>query len=149
MHSPESIRRIVTRFDRLKQLTDHARQLGALNEKVLALLPPRLAAHARLAKFSDGCLVLQVDSSAWAAEVRYKSPEIVAALARTPEFAGIRSVRVRTSRRSESAPPAPVARATMSTEAADALVAQADSVNDEKLSASLRRLAERAGDPPR
>lgn len=123
-------------------MTSQAARLAELSERVTACLPPRLAAHVRLANIRDGCLVLQADSSAWATQVRYKAPEILAALGGEPEFAGVRSIRVRNAPR-DYEPPAATRRATLSASSAASIDAQADTITDPALRAALHRLTRR------
>jgi hypothetical protein len=144
MSSPESISRIVTKFDRLRQLTAQAERLNTLNAAVLSCLPAGLSRHARIATMRDGCLVLQADSPAWAAELRYKTPEILAALAAIPEFASIRSIRVKNRVSSEPAAAPRIERPVISQQSARSITAHAAHVKDERLRAALLRLASRA-----
>jgi hypothetical protein len=143
MNSLESVGHIVAKLDRIKQLVVRAKQLGALNDKVKACLPARLAQHTRLATVRDGCLVLQTDNAAWAADLRYKTPEILAALATAPEFASIRSIRVK-----NAIPTVALAvrfeKPFMSARSASEITAQAHGIDDQSLRAALLRLAERA-----
>jgi hypothetical protein len=48
----------------------HALALDALDQQLRPLLPPSLAAHARLANLADGRLVFLVDSPLWHARLR-------------------------------------------------------------------------------
>jgi hypothetical protein len=141
MSSPQAVSAIVARFDRLKQLTDRARRLHALNQRLLHHLPATLACHVSLATVRDGCLVLQADGAAWSSELRYRAPEILAALRADPEFAEVRSIRVRNVKEvsARSHPAAPAAR--LGPRAAEALASQAAATRDDALSAALRRLA--------
>ena len=95
MSSPLGFSRIVTSFGHLRQLTEKARQLAELGTLLRAALPPTIAPHVRLATVSDGCLVLQAASPVWAAQLRFKTPEILTNLRRNPAFADVRSIRIR------------------------------------------------------
>lgn len=144
MKSPALVGRIVTRLSQLKQLTAQAERLATLDRLFGRELPPALRAHCRLAAVRDGCLLVHADSAAWATQLRYRAPEIIAALPDEPEFGGVRSLRVRTQARGE--PPVPVAkRASLSRAAADAISTQAEHIDDARLRAALQRLARRAG----
>jgi len=128
----------------LKQLTAQAERLEALDRLFGRDLPAQLRAHVRLAAVRDGCLVVHADSAAWATQLRYRTPEIIASLPPEPEFAGVRSLRVRNRAPAAEATPMP-ARARMSLDAAAAIEAQAQHTDDERLRAALRRLARRGG----
>ncbi|MEQ8659863.1 MAG: DUF721 domain-containing protein [Gammaproteobacteria bacterium] len=144
MNSPALLGRIVTRLSQLKQLTAQAERLATLNRLYGRDLPPQLRAHCRLAAVRDGCLLVHADSAAWATQLRYRAPELVASLPDEPEFAGVRTLRVQT--RAPDYMPAPVvARARMSGAAAAAMVAQAEHIGDARLRAALQRLARRGG----
>ena len=145
MSSLEPVSHIVTKFDRLKQLSAQARRLSQLNLTVMACLPSRLSNHTRLAAVHDGYLVLQVDNAAWAAEVRYKTPELLAALSGLPEFASIRSIRVKKApavKLETRRPEGP----RMSPESADSITAQAEHMADDDIRDALLKLASR-GNP--
>ena len=144
MNSPARLGRIVTRLTQLKQLTAQAERLEALDRLFGRDLSAALRAHVRLAAVRDGCLVVHADSAAWATQLRYRTPEIIASLPAEPEFAGVRSLRV-PNRAPAAAPPPMPARARMSLDAAAAIEAQAEHVADERLRAALRRLAQRGG----
>lgn len=99
----------------------------------------------RVANFRDGCLVLQADTQAWATELRFRSPEILAALANGEVEESIQSIRIR-SKVGKVRPQAqdlPVRRAEMSNDAAAAMKSQADSINDKGIREALLRIAAR------
>lgn len=54
-----------------------ALELDALDQQLRPLLPPQLAAHARLANVADGRLVFLVDSPVWHARLRLASGELL------------------------------------------------------------------------
>lgn len=144
MKSPQSFRRIVTRSADLKQLTDRAAELGALDEKLRNCLPPELAPRVHVANVRDDCLVLQADGAAWATRVRYKTPEILAQLRALPEFAHVRSVRVRKRPAGVHRRPPPAAPRAMSSTVAAALTGSAEAIDDTELAQALARLARHA-----
>ena len=145
MSTPQSVSDIVARFSQLKQLTDRARRLGELNDRLLGCVPEGLARHVRLATVRDGCLVLQAEGSTWAAQLRFKTPEILERLKACPEFGEVKSVRVRNvvePREKTRATP----RRQMSRAAGTALEAEAAHTEDPRLRAALARLARHARD---
>lgn len=145
MSTPLSVFDIVSRFSQLKQLTDKAKRLRELNTSLMACIPPSLVQHVQLATVRDGCLVLQAEGSTWAAQLRFKTPEILEKLKSHPEFHEVRSVRVRnvTSPRPKTVTPP---RRHMTQAAAAALRQEAECTTDSKLRAALERLARHARD---
>ena len=91
MKLPPTVSLIVARFDRLKQLRDQADRLRELNDRLQTHVSAPLSSHIRLATIRDGCMVIHADSSSWAAQLRYKTPELLATLADDPEFEPIRT----------------------------------------------------------
>ena len=51
--------------------------LDELDQRVRPLLPPALAAHARLANYERGRLVFVVDAPVWRAKMRLAAPELL------------------------------------------------------------------------
>ena len=51
--------------------------LDGLDHQLRPLLPPTLAAHARLANFENGRLVFLVDAPVWRAKLRLAAPELL------------------------------------------------------------------------
>ncbi|WP_082576486.1 MULTISPECIES: DUF721 domain-containing protein [unclassified Lysobacter] len=51
--------------------------LDGLDRRLRPLLPPSLAAHARLANFENGKLVFVVDAPVWRAKLRLAAPELL------------------------------------------------------------------------
>lgn len=141
MRTPASFARIVARFGHLKQLTAQAQRLATLDRLATEILPPGLRQHARLAAIRDGCLVFHADSAAWATQLRYRTPEILARLPQQPEFDGVRSIRVRPRAQAQTPQPAPSRLQALSPAAATAIKSQADSIVDERLRAALYRIA--------
>lgn len=58
-------------------LLHRARWLETVNRRLLALLPPALRDHVRIANVQDEILVLQVESPAWSAKMRFHTPAIL------------------------------------------------------------------------
>ena len=143
--TPRSVFDIVSRFSQLKQLTDRAHRLRDLNQSLLSCVPPPLVEHVQLATIRDGCLILQAEGSAWAAQLRFKTPEILEKLQAHPEFGEVRSVRVRNvvASRPKLMPPQ---RRHMSQVAAEVLRNEARCTGDAKIRAALERLARHASD---
>lgn len=138
--SPEKIGLIVSKIDRLKQLTDVARQLGHLDRLFQSCLPPNLRAFVRVAAVRDGCLILQAENSAIATDLRYRTPELLEKVDGIQAFSGVRSIRIR-KRQAELARELPRRARVLSNGAADSIIATANDIQDEALSGALRRIA--------
>ena len=145
MSTPLSVFDIVARFSQLKQLTERANRLRDLNQSLMSCVPPSLAPHVRLATVRDGCLVLQAEGSTWAAQLRFKTPEILEKLQAHPEFRDVRSVRVRNVADPRPKTVTPVRRH-MSRAAAATLHREAQCTTDTKIRAALERLARHGSD---
>jgi hypothetical protein len=144
--TPLSVSAIVSRFAGLKQLTERAQRLRELDRVLVSHLPLSLAAHVRLATVRDGCVVVHADGSTWAAELRFKTPDILANLRQHPDFQDIVSLRVRNIAHHTAATETAVcAHRTLSSRAADALAAQARTTLDHRLAAALEKLSRRRG----
>ena len=144
MRTPASFGRIVARFGHLKQLTAQAQRLGTLDLLAKEVLPPGLQQHVRLAAIRDGCLVFHADSGAWATQLRYRTPEILARLPQQPEFDGVRSIRVRPCAEIPAQQLAPNRMRPLSPAVATAIKSQAESIDDERLRQALQRIARHA-----
>ena len=73
---PHSIAHLLSRGE-LRSLADEARQRESLTERIRSLLPADEAAHLMSAGHNDdGQLILLMDSSAWAARVRFRAEEL-------------------------------------------------------------------------
>lgn len=116
-----------------------------MNDRLLGCVPEGLRRHVRLATVRDGCLVLQAEGSTWAGQLRFKTPEILAHLRGLPEFAEVKSVRVRNVVEPREKLPVAASRH-MSPSAGEALDAAAACTEDPRLRAALARLARHARD---
>ena len=142
MELPPKVSHIVTRFGRLKQLKDETDRLRELDARLKCHVQEPLSGHMKLATIRDGCLVIHTDSPAWAARLRFKTPEILTSLADDGEFPPIRSVRIRSMTDEEPPPPASK-RPSISPDSADALAAQAAFIDDDEVRGALLRLVGR------
>ncbi len=126
----------------LAALIARSHQHQDLLAQVREVLPADLAAHCTSATLSGSVLHLQVDSPVWGARLRYHVPDLLSGL-RT-QHPGLASIRVHT----RVTTPARASRTKRrrsrpyrSAHAAKYLEQAACSVEDEKLSHALRRLA--------
>lgn len=121
-------------------------QMGVLERAtrlMRAQLGEPLGSHCVAANIKDGALVVQTDSAAWAAKLRFQVGALLQRLNGTAEFAGLRSVRVRVSPAAVPRPPAARARPRISKQAATLLESVAQGTEDEELRAVLLRLSKR------
>ena len=95
MELPPTVSRVFTKSKRLRQLKDQTDLLRKLDGRLKRHVKTPLSEHTTLATVSDGCLVVHVDGPTWAARLRYKIPETLAALAGDDQFEPIRSIRIR------------------------------------------------------
>lgn len=61
----------------LAALVTEARRIGALDQRLRAVLPPRLAAECRLANCRDGHLVFLARTPDWASKLRLSSRQLL------------------------------------------------------------------------
>ena len=61
---------------RLIEICKRTVQLEELNSKLNDYLPSTLKEHCQVGSFNHGCLVLVVNDSVWASELRYSIPEL-------------------------------------------------------------------------
>lgn len=143
--APRSVSDIVSRFSQLKQLIDRAHQLRDLNRSLLSCVPQTLVEHVQLATIRDGCLLLHAEGSAWAAQLRFKTPEILEKLQTHAEFGEVRSVRVRNVVQPRPKL-VPTQRRRMSQATAEVLRNEARCSGDATIRAALERLARHGSD---
>ncbi|HKK06091.1 MAG TPA: DciA family protein [Gammaproteobacteria bacterium] len=152
MKSPKPLHKLLcASSDALSRVLGHAQRLSALDEKLRPLLGQPLAAHCRVANLRRGTLVIQVDSSAWAARLRYQVPGLLKTLRSRQDADGalnsLEDIQIKI------LPPAQVPQnraarqVRMSGESARLIEAVAQSTDDPSLSSALRRLAGRSRNP--
>ncbi len=125
------------------RLVRRARELDRLTRRLRRLLPPGLAERVAVSHYRDGVLTLNVPGAAWASRLRFMEGEIREDFEQRLGLP-VRRVRVRVS----IAPPEAERRpgpAHMSAAGRASLEAAAEGVDDERLKASLRRLARHGG----
>ncbi len=127
----------------IAQLVAHTRDLQAIGRLMQPCLPADLSPHIRLADWSNGRLVLQLDSSSWATRLRYTVPQLIQSLRKMPELADLRQIDLYVAPQSKSAVKTnqPLH---LSSAGATAIEAGAATISDPALRAALRRLARRA-----
>jgi len=152
MKSPKPLHKLLHgSSDALSRVLGHAGRLAALDRILRPQLGQPLASHCRVANLRRDTLVLQVDSPAWAARLRYQIPALLKTL-RGQERGGagleaLRDIEVRVSPPTRERP-APTQRAVrMSSDSARLIEAVAQDTDDAALQSALRRLAGRHRGP--
>lgn len=64
----------------LQGMLSKIKQLQAIEGVLKHQLDPALALHCRVANFRNGTLVIEVDSAAWATQIRYLTPDLLSVL---------------------------------------------------------------------
>lgn len=128
--------------DRLSQICNHIEKINELQIILLENLDSPLNEHVIVADIRQQTLVLHTDSAAWAAKLRYLTPELLKAFkSDTPR---IRTIRIKvmppdslnqTTRRAQP----------VSAQAADAMREVADKIEDPALRSTLLSLAGNLG----
>jgi len=116
-----------------------AASLRALDRLLRACLDPPLSDHCRAAGVRSGRLLLQADSPAWGARLRYAGPRLLACLRQRSDY-DLAEVTIRVEPANE---PTPVQRPPLrlSADSAELLRATAETIPDAELRAALQRLA--------
>ena len=136
---------LVDANDDLAILVTRTKQLSRLTQVLRQQLDPDLASHCYIGNLDRDCLVILVDSAAWASKLRFYSQNILPQLrAAHQNFSEIQQVKVKVLSQSVSAPEPEFQKPRMNKENAKGLTTLADSVDDPNLQAALARLAERA-----
>lgn len=68
-------------------------QLEQLNNLLQDFLESELKPHSRVANLRDGCLVIQVDNSAWATRLRYALPHLLQQFRTVGNMPALRSIK--------------------------------------------------------
>jgi len=124
-------------------LLSRARALGRLDALVHELIPSPMNQHCRVLSVRDDTLIIAADSAAWAARLRYQSPQLIR------QLAGVSSMNLRTVHiRVRAASPQPdkqtaTVRQSVSDKNSLALKQAARNITDPRLKAVLLRLAGR------
>ena len=123
-------------------LVKRALALSELNTLLKQHLPAKFAEHINLSTIKDRTILLQSDSAAWAAQLRYITPEFVESLNTVEEFQNILDIQVRV--RPESLP---VDRQreplTLSRASADAINRSSSSLTNDKTREAFKRIAKK------
>lgn len=73
----------------LLKILQQSQTVDNLNPKLLAHLPKDIQPHTQVACYIDGILTVHLDNSVWANQFRYLKLDLLSALRKYPEFAGL------------------------------------------------------------
>lgn len=124
-------------------LLDRARKLQRLEQAVLQLLPENLSAHCKVMNLKNEILILATTSSAWAARLRFATPDLLKQL-ECQHALRLRSIQLRIEPETIENQPLKRPPARLSMASATLLAQTAQSVNHPALQEALYRLAAKA-----
>ena len=143
MSKPRAISSLIQQGGATDRLLERVQYHAGLERLLHENLPPELARHMRVANLRYDTLILQVDSAAWAARLRYLVPDLLKRLQQLPALASLAEIRLRIAPASEQ--PRPVRhKREMSVTASDVLLDAAKAASDPELRDALARLARHA-----
>lgn len=76
----------------LTGLIHKTQQLQQLNHAWKSCIDPTLAEHTQVANLRNGCLIIEVESSAWATRLRFAIPEIQKRLQTSSELRNLKNI---------------------------------------------------------
>jgi len=134
--------RIIKNSAHLQKLIQSSHDQQQIFLKIKELLEPQLAAHCISTHYSGQSLKLFTDSSVWASRFRFQSKSLLKKL--YDNHIPVHKLDVKVI--PESRPPEPRKHPArrISEQAAQTLIDTADSIDDEKLQAAMRKLANSA-----
>lgn len=141
-YEPHSLQDILTSSSGIAHLVHRAAALKSLQERLLNQLAAPLSDHVTVANYDDQVLIIQTDSPAWAARLRFHIPELLKLAQEKCGLPSIQTIRIKVdaTRRERE----PLSRAvTLPAEASNILRECAQSIDDPALRDSLLRLSKR------
>lgn len=147
---PVSIGQILDRVGKTSgsRLNDRSRALDRLEHQLDQWLPAELIGRVKVGNFRNNELILFVDSSSWAARLRFVTPQLLQKLRQDGRLQPERiQVRILPQRSNPQPPPR---QARMSEDSAAALEATAKCLSDPDLADAVARLSQRGrkNNPP-
>ena len=129
----------------LAQLQNRAAQLQYYHEQIKSILPPPLEDHFKLANVDKNYLTLHTDSPAWAARLRFKTPDILKRIQALCDTNPPKSIRIKViPPASTSKKPGPKPK--LSDANANLIHKTAETIKDPKLRDALYRLSKNRKD---
>ena len=77
----------------LAHILEQVVHLKRLDEFLKSFLEKPLGNYCRVANLRDGCLIIEVDSAAWATQLRYLTPDLLNALRSKGKMPQLRSIK--------------------------------------------------------
>lgn len=127
----------------LQYLINKVYILQGIDEIFKATVDENLAQHCSVANIREGCLVVGVDSQAWATKLRYEGPSIVPKLRKHPGLESIQRIDVYVKLPKTQTTQAPPRQLKISKQAAELLKNQAQYFEDDTLREIFMGIAER------
>lgn len=127
---------------RLSQICNHIKKIDELQIKLGNYLDSPLVKHVVIADYQQKTLVLHTDSAAWAAKLRYITPDILTSF--KDDLPGIRTIRIKVV---PADMPIPASRKTVrvSADTANGIRQVADQIGDTTLRSTLHSIADKLG----
>ena len=142
---PPTARQWLKNQTSLRGILRHSAQLKNGESILKQHLPIPLQRHCQLANYRENILFLHADSAAWATKLRYYVPKLTESLKKTFYFKNLKKVTINTRPNDNHGPAYPHKphRFTISKDTAKLINNLADSVTNDELANSLKRLARR------
>lgn len=142
---PKTISHLLDAASSLRRIRHHIEKLEKLQTELQKGLNFPINQHLTVANYQRETLILHTDSAAWAAKLRFKTPEILAVVKNDPELAEIHAVRIKIK---PVEPPAPVRRTIPRLSPANAKLLRqtAANVSSGALRSALQALSKNAGE---
>lgn len=142
MDKPISVKKLLrsskTPAERVLQ---HGQYLHRIENLLGSILDNEFRLQCRVGNVRDGVLIIYCSTTAWATRLRYQAARILDTLKQHSGVEGIKKIEVRILPVEDKTPSCQ--RTVLSNEAAQCIMACADSISDSKLSEALHRLAKR------
>lgn len=124
----------------IQTIYQHALKLIELQKKLKSALPSPLNDNVTVASLNKQTLTVHTSSAAWAARLRFKTPDMLAALKREKIEPPVKTIRIKVHPPDASRPKS-VEKLSLSPETSQLLREVADSISDPELRESLLRLS--------
>lgn len=126
--------------DKLSFLYFHAQTIIKLQNHLRAELPTPLGDHVTIANYNSNSLIIQTDSSAWAAKLRFKIPELLTILRNRCGLPELQTIRIKI-KVPDSDQSTPDRKLTLSNQSSNFLRNIANTIPDLELQQSLLKIS--------
>ena len=126
----------------VKSLTENSLQVAELNHILASALPQKLAQFCTVTSYRNGSLTLQAQTSSAATQLKFMQPQIFAKLKKSSKFRALQEISIRIAAQQPKLDrhytrEAPI----VSTQSRELIRQTANSLSDQDLAASMRKLA--------